>query len=229
MTKKRNNKKEETWSDWNPGYLNLREHLSLECLGQVWLNSFSIFLLAACTEPTMRMHRLMCIFVISRCQTSFSHEMTVISKIYCQNLKDKTSILSLGQIIKMCYCRIHAHIHAWTVPWLTPFSALKYVWAYNETQIDLGVSPSVWSGFTLLMTTFESASLIIFRCLLNRNLNVLKTHGSLIQAANSLIEHDGEHACWNSAISYDTGYCCARKREEPYTAWCLLVAMVIMG
>ena len=35
--------------------------------------------------------------------------MTVVSEIYCQNLKDKTSILSLGQIIKMCYCRIHAH------------------------------------------------------------------------------------------------------------------------
>ena len=57
------------------------------------------------------MHRLMFIFVISRFQTTFSHWMTVVSEIYCQNLKDKTSILSLGQIIKMCYCRIHAHIH----------------------------------------------------------------------------------------------------------------------
>ena len=69
-------------------------------------------LLVACTEPTVRMHRLMCIFIISRFQTAFSHEMTVISEIYCQNLKDKTSILSLGQIIKMCYCRVHAHVHA---------------------------------------------------------------------------------------------------------------------
>ena len=49
-----------------------------------------------------RMHRLMCIFVISRFQTTFSHEMTVVSEIYCQNLKDKTSIISLGQIFKMC-------------------------------------------------------------------------------------------------------------------------------
>ena len=152
LTKKRNNKKEETWSDWNPGYLNLQELLSLECLGQVWLNTFSIFLLVACTEPTVRMHRLMCIFIISRFQTAFSHEMTAISEIYCQNLKDKTSILSLGQIIKMCYCRIHAHVNAWTVPWLTLFFSTngevsyksnKYVWAYNETQIDLGVSPTV--------------------------------------------------------------------------------------
>ena len=49
---------------------------------------------------------------ISRFQTTFSHEMTVVSEIYCQNLKDKTSILSLGQIIKMCYCRIYVHVHA---------------------------------------------------------------------------------------------------------------------
>ena len=75
------------------------------------------------------------------------------------------------------------------------YKSNKYVWAYNETQIDLGVSPTVWSGFTLLMTTSESASLIIFHCLLNGILNVLKTHGSLIQAANSLIEHDG-HSGW---------------------------------
>ena len=88
LAKKRNNKKEETWSDWNPCYLNLREHLSYECLGQVWLNAFSIFLLVACTEPTVRMHRLMCIFIINRFQTAFSHEMTVISEIYCQNLKE---------------------------------------------------------------------------------------------------------------------------------------------
>ena len=45
------------------------------------------------------------------------------------------------------------------------YKSIKYVWAYNETQIDLGVSPTVWSGFTLLMTTSESASLIIFRYL----------------------------------------------------------------
>ena len=64
------------------------------------------------TNGVHRMHRLMCIFVISRFQTTFSHEMTVVSEIYCQNLKDKTSILSLGQIIKMCYCRIHVHVHA---------------------------------------------------------------------------------------------------------------------
>ena len=55
----------------------------------IWLNSFSIFLLVACTEPTVRMHRLMCIFVISRFQTAFSHEMTVVSEIYSQYLKDK--------------------------------------------------------------------------------------------------------------------------------------------
>ena len=35
-----------------------------------------------------RMHRLMCIFIISRFQRTFSHEMTVVSEIYCQNLKD---------------------------------------------------------------------------------------------------------------------------------------------
>ena len=63
------------------------------------------------TNGAHRMHRLMCIFVISRFQTTFSHEMTVVSEIYCQNLKDITSVLSLGQIIKMCYCRIHAHVH----------------------------------------------------------------------------------------------------------------------
>ena len=75
------------------------------------------------------------------------------------------------------------------------YKSNKYIWAYNETQIDLGVSPTVWSGFTLLMTTSESVSLIIFHCLLNGILNVLKTHGSLIQAANSLIEHD-VHSGW---------------------------------
>ena len=53
-----------------------------------------------------------CIFVISRFRTTFSYEMTVVSEIHCQNLKDKTSILSLGQIIKMRYCRIHVHVHA---------------------------------------------------------------------------------------------------------------------
>ena len=99
----------------------------LECLGQVWLITFSIFLLIAYTKTTVRMHRLMCIFVISRFQTTFSHE------IYCQNLKDKTSIVSLGQIIKMCYCRIHAHVHAWTVPWQNTFTALSV----NYTELKL--------------------------------------------------------------------------------------------
>ena len=75
-------------------------------------DSFSIFLLVACTEPTVRKHRLMCIFFISRFQTTFSHEMTVVSEIYCQNLKDTTSILSLEQMIKMCLYRIHAHVQA---------------------------------------------------------------------------------------------------------------------
>ena len=55
------------------------------------------------TNSAHRMHRQMGIFVISRFQTSFSHEMTVVSEIYCKNLKDKTSILSLGQIMKMRY------------------------------------------------------------------------------------------------------------------------------
>ena len=36
--------------------------------------------LVTCTEPTVRMHRPVCIFVISRFQTTFSHEMTVISE-----------------------------------------------------------------------------------------------------------------------------------------------------
>ena len=64
------------------------------------------------TNGAHRMHRLMYIFVISRFQTTFSHEMTVVSEICCQNLKVKTSILSLGQIIKVRYCRVHAHVHA---------------------------------------------------------------------------------------------------------------------
>ena len=67
----------------------LREHLSLECFGQVWLESFSI---VTCTEQTVWKHRLMCIFFISIFQSTFSHEVTVVSEIYCQNLKDKTSI-----------------------------------------------------------------------------------------------------------------------------------------
>ena len=33
------------------------------------------------TNGAHRMHRLMCIFVISRFQTTFSHKMTVVSKI----------------------------------------------------------------------------------------------------------------------------------------------------
>ena len=74
---------------------------------------FILNILISCmNRPTVRMHRLMGIFVISRFQTTFSREMTVVSEIYCQNLRDKTSILSFRQIIKMCYCRIHAHVHA---------------------------------------------------------------------------------------------------------------------
>ena len=128
---------------------------------------FILNILISCmNRPTVRMHRLMGIFVISRFQTTFSREMTVVSEIYCQNLRDKTSILSFRQIIKMCYCRIHAHVHAWTAPWLNTFfstcSELSYksnknVWAYSETQIDLLVSPTVWSGFALLITASVSA------------------------------------------------------------------------
>ena len=76
---------------------------------------FILNILISCmyrTNGAHRMHRLMCIFVISRFQTTFSHEMTVVPEIYFQNLKDKASILSLGQIIKMCYCRIHIQVHA---------------------------------------------------------------------------------------------------------------------
>ena len=81
------------------------------------------------------MHRLMCIFVINRFQTTFSHETTVVSEIYCQNLKDKTSILSLGQIIKMCYCRIHAHVHAWTAPWLITFFSTNGELSYKSNKM----------------------------------------------------------------------------------------------
>ena len=73
---------------------------------------FILNILISCmyrTNGAYRMHRLVCIFVISGYKTTL---MTVVSEIYCQNLKDKTSILSLGQIIKMCYCRIHVHVHA---------------------------------------------------------------------------------------------------------------------
>ena len=152
------------------------------------------------TNGVHQMHRLMCIFVISRFQTTFSHEMTVVSEIYCQNLKDKTSILSLGQTIKMCYCRIHAHVHAWTEPWLDTFFSTngelsyksnKNAWAYSETRIDLWVSLTGWSRFSLLITASVSAQSDHFRCLLNGIKNVLKTHGLLIQAANTLIAHDG--------------------------------------
>ena len=45
------------------------------------------------TNGAHRMHRMMCFFLISRFLTTFSHEITVVSEIYCQNLKDKTSIL----------------------------------------------------------------------------------------------------------------------------------------
>ena len=69
--------------------------------GMVILNILINFMYR--TNGAHRMHRLVCIFVISRFQTTFSHEMTVVSEIYFHNLKDKTSILSLGQIIKMCY------------------------------------------------------------------------------------------------------------------------------
>ena len=63
---------------------------------------FILNILISCmyiTNGVQRMHSLMCIFVISRFQTNFSHEMTIVSEIYCRNLKDKTSILSLGQIM----------------------------------------------------------------------------------------------------------------------------------
>ena len=167
------------------------------------MSQFILNILISCmyrTNGAHRMHRLMCIFVISRFQTTFSHEMTVVSEIYCQNLKDKTSILSLGQIIKMCCCRIHVHVHAWTAPWLNTFFSTngelsyksnKNTWAYSETQIDLRVSPTVWSCFTLLITASVSAQSDHFCCLLNGISNVLKTHGSLIQEANTMILHDG--------------------------------------
>ena len=74
---------------------------------------FILNILISCmyrTNGAHRMHRLMFIFVISRFQTTFSHEMTVVSEIYCRHLKDKTSVLSLWQIIKIYYCRIHAHV-----------------------------------------------------------------------------------------------------------------------
>ena len=76
---------------------------------------FILNILISCmyrTNGAHGMYRLICIFVISRFQTTFSHETTVVSEIYCQNMKDKTSILSLWQIIKMCYCHIYAHVHA---------------------------------------------------------------------------------------------------------------------
>ena len=81
--------------------------MSLECLGQIWLKLSS---LVTCTEPTMRMHRLMCIFVISRFQTAFCHEVTVVSEICCHTFNEKTSDLSLRQLIKMCFCRLHVHV-----------------------------------------------------------------------------------------------------------------------
>ena len=55
------------------------------------------------------------------------------------------------------------------------YTSNNYVWAYSETQIELGVCPTVWSGFTLLITASVSASLVIFRCLLYGILNILKT------------------------------------------------------
>ena len=61
--------------------------------------------------------------------------------------------------------------------------------------MDLGVSPTVWPGFTLLITASVVASLIIFRCLLNGILNVLKTHGSVIQPANTLIGVQADRMC----------------------------------
>ena len=38
------------------------------------------------------------------------------------------------------------------------YKSNKYAWAYSETQIDLGVSPTVWSGFTLLITAYVHVS-----------------------------------------------------------------------
>ena len=83
-------------------------------VSRLGMTQFILNILISCmyrTNGAHRMHRLMCIFVISRFQTTFSHELTVVSEIYCQNLKDKTSILSLGQIIKMCYWNMHTYMH----------------------------------------------------------------------------------------------------------------------
>ena len=77
---------------------------------------FILNILISCmyrTNGAHRMHRLMCIPVISRFQTTFPNEMTVVSEMYCQRLKDKTSILSLGKIIKMCYWHMHMYMHGW--------------------------------------------------------------------------------------------------------------------
>ena len=118
-------------------------------------------------------------------------------------MKDKTSILSLGQIIKMCYCRIHARSCARTclngsLPKYffrtngeLSYKSNKYVWAYRETWIDLEVSPTVWSGFNLLITAYVSAQSGYFSLSNQRYLKRFKPHGSLIQAANTLIRQDG--------------------------------------
>ena len=91
------------------------------------------------TNDAHRMHRLMCIFVISRFQTTFLMRWLLFLKFIVKILKGKTSILSLGQIIKMCYCRIHVHIHAWTAPWLNTFSALTVNLAIYIKQICLSI------------------------------------------------------------------------------------------
>ena len=78
---------------------------------QICSNKHETGLVVTWLDLTVPMRRMMCLFVISIFQTSFSHEMTVVSEIYCQQLNDKTSIFSLRQIIKMSYCHIHGHVH----------------------------------------------------------------------------------------------------------------------
>ena len=61
--------------------------------------------------------------------------------------------------------------------------------------VDLGRKATkrttVWSRFTLLITASVSAQSDQFSLSTQRYLKRFKTHGSLIQAANTLIAHDG--------------------------------------
>ena len=41
-----------------------------------------------------------------------------------------------------------------------------------------------------------------------------KPHRKKLGAWRTYASGNGEHACWNSAISFNTGNCCARKRQE---------------